>query len=135
MRSTISGAALLRRLLLVGITTLIAMLAVSFTAPDDAHAIRNPNVVLQSHVGWVETKPLIACMAIGLPCSNPTHQAWRWSGTQWQSVRIRGGVDVYVYPYSAPWHWVWTQNTGWLAIHNSSLDTGYSCTGFNCPVF
>lgn len=125
---------MLRHIILVGITALVALLAISFSAPE-AHAIRNPNVVLQSHVGWVETKPLVACLAIGLPCSNPTHQAWRWSGTQWQSVRIRGGVDVYVYPYSAPWHWAWTQDTGWLAIQNSSLQTGYSCTGYACPVF
>ncbi len=133
MGSTILSTATWRRVLLVGITALIALLAVSFSAPDEAHAIRDPNIVLQSHVGWVETKPLMTCMAMG--CGTPAHQAWRWSGSAWQATTIGSGVDVYVYPYSAPWHWIWTQRTGWLAIQNSSLQTGYSCIGFNCPVF
>lgn len=135
MSSTISILGVWRRLLLIGITTLVALLAVSFSAPEEAHAIRDPNIVLANHVGWVKTKPLIACMAIGLPCSNPTHQAWRWTGKTWQSVRIDDGIDVYVYPYSSPWHWVWTQQTGWLAIQNSSLESGYRCEGWACPVF
>jgi hypothetical protein len=133
MRTTISSAALWRRLLLVGITTLIAMLAVSVSAPDEARAFRDPTIMTSNHVGWVETRPLYGCLA--LHCPVPTHQAWRWNGSTWSSVRLSGGLQVYVYPYSAPWHWVWTQKTGWLAIQNSALTTGYSCFGPTCPVF
>lgn len=121
-----------RRLLLIAIVALVAALAVSVSAPPEAHAIRNPNVVLSSHVGWVETKPFMSCLAIGCPTG---HGAWRWSGYAWQSTSIAGDSRVYAYPYSGPWHWIWTQRTGWLAIETSKLETGYSCIGYGCPVF
>ena len=129
-----------RRILLIGITALIALLAVSFSAPQDAHAIISPNIVRANHVGWVKVKDEPrACPAIypaPAYCSQPSPVvAWRWNGVAWNQTSIAGGTDVYVYPYSSPWHWIWTQRTGWLAITNSSLDTGYSCIGFNCPVF
>ena len=140
MTSTIIRVATWRRILLVGITALIALLAVSFSAPDEAHAFRDPTVVLQSHVGWVYTKnEARICPAIypaPAYCSQPASvAAWRWSGSAWQAASFRGGEQVYVYPYSAPWHWAWTQRTGWLAIHNSNLTTGYRCVGYACPVF
>ncbi len=136
MFSTILSAATWRRMLLLGITTLIAMLAVSFSAPQDAHAIRDPTIVTSGQVGWVKTRSTIHCMAMTPGCLAPgTHQAWRWNGSSWQSARVLENTDVYVYPYSAPWHWIWTQQTGWLAIQNSALTTGYSCLGINCPIF
>ncbi len=138
MGSILTSAATWRRILLIGITALVALLAVSFSAPQEAHAIRSPNLVLPSHVGWVYVKnePRICPAIYPAPayCSQPsTVTAYRWTGTLWQSLSLVGGTSVYVYPYSAPWHWVWTQRTGWLAIHNSYLDTGYRCTGYACP--
>lgn len=121
-----------RRLLLIAITALVAALAVTMTAPREAHAFRNPNVVLPSHTGWVQTKPFMSCLAIGCPTG---HAAWRWTGYSWQGTSIAGDTRVYAHPYTGSWHWIWTQRTGWLAIQTSALDTGYSCTGYRCPVF
>lgn len=135
MTSTIARHAVVRHLLLVGIVALVAMLAVSVTAPEHAHAIRNPNVVLTGQQGWVKTRPVMTCMAMTPECMNAGHTAYRWTGRSWVAVTLRGGIDVYVYPYQSPWHWIWTQRTGWLAIQNSALETGYHCTGIDCPVF
>jgi hypothetical protein len=126
------GIAASRRVLMLMLTALIAALAVSFAAPREAQAIRDPSIVSASHVGWVQTRSsYVNCLA----CAARTYPAYRWSGGKWESARITAGIDVYVYPYSSPWHWIWTQRTGWLAVQNQYLTTGYSCLGIDCPVF
>ena len=129
-------------MLLVGITALVALLAVSFTAPQEAHAIISPNAVTASHTGWVYVKegPQLRCAALAYygstRCYSPSYQtAWRWSGSAWSQTSIAGGTQVYAYPYSGSWHWIWTQRTGWLAIETAKLETGYRCYGYSCPLF
>ena len=133
--TAITNIATWRRILLVGVTALTALLAVSFAAPQEANAIMDPTIVPANKVGWVKTRPVVTCLAMIPECMNAGHTAYRWTGSGWQATRIGGGIDVYVYPYSSPWHWIWTQQTGWLAIQNSSLETGYSCYGYACPMF
>ena len=138
MASTRIGVATSRRMLLVGITALVALLAVSFSAPQDAHAIINPTTVTSQHTGWVYTRHVGVVCTMDYPssyCSPSTHTAWRWSGYSWSRSSIGGSTQVYAYPYSGAWHWIWTQHSGWLAIETSKLETGYRCTGYRCPVF
>jgi hypothetical protein len=112
-----------RRALLTGMTALIALLAFSFGSPSDAHAMdpgsvyTNPRysastVVSANHTGWVDVKG-------GSYSSEP---AWFWTGRSWVQVRIPGGTHAWAVPYSRPYHWIWTQRTGWLAIQTSSLE-------------
>jgi hypothetical protein len=142
MGSTFTSVAAWRRMLLVGITALVALLAVSFTAPQDAHAFMDPTTVTSSHVGWVYVRetPQYRCGVLlyygNTRCGGSLGQtAWRWSGSSWSQTSIAGGTQVYAYPYSGAWHWIWTQRTGWLAIETSKLETGYRCSGYNCPLF
>jgi hypothetical protein len=121
-----------RRVLMVAITALIAALAVSFSAPGDARAFMDPSVVRSGTTGWVQVRhQAVACPAIyPTPawCSQGRSiTAWRWSGSSWSQSSLAGGTQVYAYPYSAPWHWVWTQRTGWLAVKSSDLTTGRTC--------
>ena len=126
-----------RRALVIAAATLIAAIAVSFSAPSEAHAFRDPTVVLPSHTGWVYTRrqPTFCSASYPARCSQSPISAWRWTGYSWTSSSLAGGTQVYAYPYSGEWHWVWTQRTGWLAVKTSVLDTGYRCTGPNCALF
>jgi hypothetical protein len=132
------GSAAWRRLLLATITALIALLAVSASAPGRAEAFMDPNIVTVDFVGWVHVREYVGICATSNPprCTDSsTVQAWRWTGTRWSATRIGENASVYAYPYSGSWEWIWTQRTGWLAIQRSSLTRGYSCTGYACPVF
>jgi hypothetical protein len=138
--STMSDVALWRRLLLVAIVALVGALVAAFTAPTEAHAIRDPTVVLSAHKGWVYVRdePRACPMIYPTPayCYEPSRVAtWQWTSSGWRSSTIAGGTSVYAWPYASGWHWIWTQRTGWLAIQTSKLTTGYSCTGWACPVF
>jgi hypothetical protein len=140
MPSTSRSIATWRRILVVTITALIAMLAVSATAPTAANAFMSPTVVRSSHQGWVHVRDVPrACPAIypaPAYCSAPARvTAWQWTYSGWQQSSIGGGTRVYAWPYSGQWHWIWTQQTGWLAIETARLETGYRCDGPNCPVF
>ena len=46
------------------------------------------------------------------------HDAWRWTAAGWKQTRIGEGTKVYVHPFGshASWRWVYTADTGWLAI-------------------
>ncbi|MCW2922740.1 MAG: hypothetical protein JWM98_144 [Thermoleophilia bacterium] len=133
--TSLTSVATWRRTLLVGITALIALLAVSYSAPTEAHAIMDPTVVSANMApGWVYVRDRSnyeVCGFVG-PCGK---QAWRWTGSTWQSTKIAWGSQVYYYPYTGSWAWIWTQGTGWLAVQRSDLSTGYHCQGYACPVF
>ena len=45
-------------------------------------------------------------------------QAWRWTGTRWQSLYLAGGSRIYVWPFAADWSWVWKSTTGWVAMRD-----------------
>lgn len=129
---TITSVAAWRRMLLITITALIAALAVSVSKPADAHAIVDPSVVFPSTKGWVyiRNQPVACPMIYPMPeyCKTGGNvTAWRWSGTAWSKVTMRGGTSVYAWPYASGWHWIWTRGTGWLAIRTSELTTGRTC--------
>ena len=135
--STNLRIALVRRALLASLALLVALLALSFRA-EPAHAIMDPTTVTSGHVGWVlvRSTPQYCDAIYPSTCSTTgTRKVWRWGGSAWTAYTIRGGTSVYAYPYSGSFHWIWTQRTGWLAIQSADLDTGYRCTGANCPVF
>jgi hypothetical protein len=44
--------------------------------------------------------------------------AWRWNGA-WNRAYVANETPVYVYPYAVGWSWIWTANTGWLAMSDS----------------
>lgn len=111
-----------RRVLLTVIVALVAALAVSASAPADAHAYGNTGPVHSSHTGWVKTR-VTPCYTV--QCHGPTHDAWEWNGRSWTHLGLGGGIRVYAYPYSGEWHWVWLQATGWVAIRTSSLEARY----------
>lgn len=130
--SRTTGTAMWRRVLLMSITALIAALALSFSAPNDAHAFMDPSVVRESTTGWVYVRDVpTACPAIfpvPASCYRPRSiVAWQWTGRSWARSSLAAGTRVYAYPYSGSWHWVWTQRTGWLAVQRSDLTTGQTC--------
>ena len=141
MSAALTSHATWRRILLVGVTALVGLLAVSFSAPQEAQAFRNPTTVLPSHIGWIYVRSTgqVVCPAIyPVPayCNNPQSvTAWRWDGALWSNAALAGGEQIYAYPYTGAWHWAWTQRTGWLAVQTAQLETGYRCTGYACPVF
>lgn len=81
-------------------------------------------LVASSHVGWVYLD-LNFCPSDRFCATiyRDRTAAWRWTGTTWQQTSIRGG-SVYVYPYSKPWRWAWTQESGWVAVHDQRFVTG-----------
>lgn len=126
------GIVVWRRLLLVAITTLVATLAVSFSSPREAQALVDPSMIFPGTTGWVQVRSrAVACPAIyPTPawCSRASSVAsWEWTGSSWTRRNLAAGTRVYAYPYSAPWHWVWHQRTGWLAVRTSDLTTGRTC--------
>jgi hypothetical protein len=131
-----TSQALWRRILLVAITALVAALAVSFSKPADAHAFVDPSIVRVNYVGWGEVRsdstPARACPAI-YPAPSYCYNrisfktAYRWTGRSWVPQSIAGGTQVYIYPYTGSWAWIWTQRTGWLAIQRGELSTGQRC--------
>jgi hypothetical protein len=141
MPSTPSSVATWRRMLLLAITALTALLAVSFTAPQDAHAFMNPSVVTSQHVGWVNVKSGPRICTTDYPssyCGTSPATAWRWSGRSWSQVSISAGTQVYAYPYTGAWHWIWTQRTGWLAIQTANLERQVTCGrgyAYACPIY
>ncbi len=140
MVGTTTRVALARRILLVAITALVAALAMNAAKPAEAQAFVDPSIVFSSYQGWgaVRDEP-VACPAIypqPAYCSQPsTAVAYRWNAKSrsWSTLRIYGGTQVYIYPFSGDWMWIWTQRTDWLAIKRGSLTTGKSCpTGAYC---
>jgi hypothetical protein len=97
--------------------------ALAFAAPAPAStctfASQAPN-----YVGWV-TLAYRGCpngFAQTADCKALT--AYRWTGRSWQYFGLNecgGPRQVYVYPYAAGWSWVWSQQTGWLAVQSSSV--------------
>jgi hypothetical protein len=123
--------AILRRVILLGLAIIVAMMA-NAAAPATADAFVVDNTVSASYSGWVYVKepPAYRC-GISFRCgTTSTYQtAWRWSGTAWSQSSVSGGTQVYAYPYSGAWHWIWTQRTGWLAIETNKLERmSYSCS-------
>ena len=138
MSAAHSRALTVRHALIIAIVALIAALAISCTAPTDAHAIRDPTAVLSSHVGWVYVRTsgtAVCTLTYPQRCKSPGKYAWRWTGSQWSTAQVNSGSQVYAYPYSGAYHWVWTSRTGWLAMQTADLETGYRCTGVVCPRF
>lgn len=51
-------------------------------------------------------------------CGGPVLEqltAWRWSGRAWSRTVIGPG-EYYAWPYTGQWRWVWSADTGWLAV-------------------
>ena len=63
-----------------------------------------------------DPQPMIACIAMVRPV-----QAWKWTSSGWKSAEAYPGQQVYVYPYATGWRWVWTQETGWLAVQEQHV--------------
>lgn len=130
MTAALTTVASWRRILLVALTALIAALAISFSAPSDANAFVDSSAVFASTKGWVLVRSTpVACPAIypSTCATGGTATAWRWANGAWSQTRIAGGTQVYAWPYTGSWHWIWTQPTGWLAIQTSTLDSGNRC--------
>lgn len=59
-----------------------------------------------------DPQPMIACLAMVRQLD-----AWRWDGRRWVAADgLYPGQRAYVYPYTADWRWVWTKQSGWVAI-------------------
>lgn len=111
-------------------TCLVAMFtafAPSHAAGATAPATATSNVPL-NYVGWVYLVDGWDCNN-GRPtmigCGPTTAAAWRWSGTSWSQAGLFRGQYVYVHPYSGAWRWVWTQQTGWLAMSGETFIYNY----------
>lgn len=112
------------------------------TMAAPAHAMAQPmtNCTFASdapnYVGWV-TLAYRGCpngMAQTADCRAAT--AYRWTANGWQRYGLNecgGPRQVYVYPYAAGWSWIWSQQTGWLAVQSHlvliSQGQGIDCLG------
>lgn len=122
-----------RRLLLVAIAALTVLLMSSAATPATASAEGYwPTTIHANHVGWVTVRPRAANDVCGFrpPCGV---SAYRWSGRAWQHTRVSWSRDVYAYPYTRGWHWIWTQHTGWLAMQTRELQP-YGTSGHRCNI-
>jgi hypothetical protein len=82
-------------------------------------------------IGWA-TISHRGCIAPGMATTTECRSsaAYRWTGTAWRNVGLSecgGPRQVYVYPYTSGWSWVWSQQTGWLAVqsHLVHVRVGY----------
>lgn len=83
-------------------------------------------------IGWA-TMSYRGCVDPSYPSTADcrVETAYRWSGSAWQARQIgecgMGPSRVYVYPYAAGWSWIWSQQTGWLAVRSTKvqISAGY----------
>jgi hypothetical protein len=126
-----------RRALLIAITTLTVLLALSFSGAADAHAASGRVPVASNYVGWATVKGGPWSCPTVVSCTRQPSVAWHWSGSTWTQSSLRGGTRVYAYPYSGSWHWAWTTYTGWLAVQSASLERDAPSCGIGyataCP--
>lgn len=87
--------------------------------PAPAPVITHPGA---NYIGWGYTRGLGICPegALCIWAGEIQVPAWRWSGA-WTKTSVPTGTRVWIYPYATGWHWIWTPNTGWLAMTNSRL--------------
>lgn len=65
-------------------------------------------------------EPQVRCP---MPMPRPV-TSWKWSGSTWSSGTLETfipGAQVYVYPYSGGWRWVWTRDSGWRVMDARDL--------------
>jgi len=130
-----------RRVLLVGITALIALLAISFAAPAESRAnheyeygSHDPSRVYYYSSGYAYVK---GGFVAGTVCTvidcNANAKAYRWVGNYgnnngWTEVSLPKGMQVEVQPYSVQYDYgyVWVRvGYEWLLIRTNQLETGY----------
>lgn len=129
-----------RRITLVATIAAAALgMAAALAAPAYAD-VRGPHVCTTAadapnHVGW-GMLGLRGCIAPGMAATTECRSAaaYRWTGASWVNVGVNecsGSREVYVYPYTTGWSWIWTQHAGWLAIrsHLVQVRMGASGTG------
>ena len=97
------------------------------TTAAPAHALGVPGAICTfasdapNYIGWARIS-FRGCPEGGpqtMDCKGAT--AWRWTGAAWQAHALSecgGPRQVYVYPYAAGWSWIWSQQTGWLAVRS-----------------
>lgn len=81
-----------------------------------------------SYTGWVYLK-LPKC-PVGAHCfiADRTHaDGWRWTGYAWTRAQVREG-SVYVTPYTGQWRWVYTYESGWVAVTGHTFTYGRYAT-------
>ena len=72
--------------------------------------------------GWAYVgQPSDNCGSGGMLCASRLYTAYRWTGSQWVARYMMRDTQIYAYPYGSGWQWVWTQNTGWLAMRTSDI--------------
>jgi hypothetical protein len=117
-------------------TTMVAMLASALPLTGTAHAATAAAIPVYANCSFASDQPSYRGWATiafrGCPhpgsaqtadCASAT--AFRWTGSDWQAQYLNecsmGGRQVYVWPFAGAWSWVWTQQTGWLAIQSRSV--------------
>jgi len=88
------------------LTCAIVVLLVGTAALLLPRAARAEVVTSYKGWGWVQ-QPL----GIAVP-------GWSWNSTgqAWSFRSLPSGTQVYLWPWSSDWEWVWTQDSGWLAV-------------------
>jgi hypothetical protein len=122
-------------------TIAAATFAMTAVTAAPAHALGAPiytcttAVDEPNFVGWA-TISHRGCLEPGAPRTMECRAsaAYRWTGAAWQKQSLSecgGPRQVYVYPYAAGWSWIWSQQTGWLAVQSSLVQIrgGYGGCG------
>ncbi len=81
---------------------------------------------IASYKGWAHLEGQLCLQSIGISC-NPTYEAWRWESNRWVATRIGAGSTIYVWPFARGWSWVWTRDTGWVAMQSSYPQIALKC--------
>jgi hypothetical protein len=120
--------------------TLLVAIAIAIGAPASASAgdvgicvvgVKSPCNAPQktqtqladlNYTGWVYLN-LNYC-APGMVCAalyRSSTAAWKWTGKAWAAGSIKGGW-VYVAPFGSGYRWVYTQESGWVAMYGNRFE-------------
>ena len=85
-------------------------------AVTDSRSLPCQSAVPATYKGWAHV-----ANGCGISYENGYRIAWRWTGSTWARAYVWNGAQVYVWPYGGGWSWIWTQQTGWLALQSNVL--------------
>lgn len=121
-----------RRIAIVATISIAAFTMASAVTAPPAHALAGYGgtsctfaSAQPNFIGWASLA-YRGCVTSGLPSTADCRAltAYRWTGASWQPYGLNecgGPQQVYVYPYAAGWSWVWSSQTGWLAVRSDSV--------------
>lgn len=106
------------------LVTLLALAAGALALPMSSLAVDTDVCVYATdhaeYRGW-GTIAHPGCQPVRWTGGYDSFTAWRWTSTGWAAAQASEGVRYYVWPFGGGWSWVWSAETGWLAIRSEHV--------------